>query len=313
MYGDPEVHGIRHTIAAHEGVRPENIVVGEGIDSLLGLLVRLVCAPGDAVVTSDGAYPTFNFHVAGFGGALRKVPYVADREDPSALRETARSTRAKLIYFANPDNPMGSWHPRSAVEAFVADVPDGCLLVLDEAYGQFLPPDDLPQIDADDPRVIRFRTFSKAYGMAGARVGYGIGAPALIKSFDKVRNHFGLARISQAGALAALEDQAYLAHAIAQVQAATARISEIAIQNGLEPLPTAANFVALDCGRDGRFAKSVLDALVENGVFVRMPSVAPQDRCIRVSAGRSDDLDLFADALPRALAQAREKVIGADV
>ena len=305
MYGDPENHDLRHAIAAHEAVAPENIVVGEGIDGLLGYLVRmLVSGPDDAVVTSDGAYPTFNYHVAGFGGALHKMPYRGDSEDPGALLAKARDTGAKLIYLANPDNPMGSWHGRAVVEDMVARVPNGCLLVLDEAYGQFLAPDDVPVIEPGDPRVIRMRTFSKAYGMAGARVGYGIGAPDLITAFNKVRNHFGISRISQAGALAALADQDHLNQVIARVASARDRIAQIAAANGLVALPSAANFVTIDCGRDGDFARAVLAELIARGIFVRMPFVAPQDRCIRISAGTDADLDLFAQALPQALAAA---------
>ena len=305
MYGDPENHDLRQALAAHEGVAPDNIIVGEGIDGLLGYLVRLVTGPGDAVVTSDGAYPTFNYHVAGFGGALHKVPYLDDREDPQALLGKAREVGARLIYFANPDNPMGSWHGRDPVEAMVAAVPDGALLVLDEAYAQFLSPEDLPRVDPSDPRVIRMRTFSKAYGMAGARVGYGIGHPDLIAAFNKVRNHFGMSRISQAGALAALGDRDHLAGVIGAVRGALDRIAAIAAENGLTALPTAANFVAIDCGRDGDFARAALRELVARGIFVRMPFIAPQDRCIRVSAGRKADLDAFAEALPPAVAAAR--------
>ena len=311
-YGDPENHDLKHALAAHHGVAAENIMVGEGIDGLLGYLVRLLVGHGDAVVTSDGAYPTFNYHVAGFGGALNKVPYSGDQEDPEALLAKASETQAKLIYFSNPNNPMGSWHPRAVVEDMVARVPDGSLLVLDEAYAQFLPEDDRPRITANDPRVIRFRTFSKAYGMAGARVGYGIAAPNLITAFNKVRNHFGMSRISQAGALAALADSGHLSSVVSQVRAGNARIAEIAAQNGLTTLPSAANFVAVDCGKDDVFAKAVLDALVAGGVFVRMPFVAPQNRCIRVSSGRSEDLDALATALPHALEAARNNISRAD-
>ncbi len=305
MYGDPENHDLRHALAEAEGVGPENIIVGEGIDGLLGYTVRLIAGPGDAVVTSDGAYPTFNYPVAGYGAALHKVPYRDDREDPQALFGKARETGAKLVYFANPDNPMGSWHPRETVEAMVRDMPEGCLLVLDEAYAQFLEPEDTPRIDPADPRVVRFRTFSKAYGMAGARVGYGIAAPDLITAFNKVRNHFGMARISQAGALAALQDHGYLAEVLRKVAEARARIAEIAAAAGLTALPSATNFVAIDCGGDGEFARAVLKYLIEQGIFVRMPFVAPQDRCIRVSAGTPADLDAFAEALPTALDRAR--------
>lgn len=304
-YGDAESFELRHALAAHHGVKPENILVGEGIDGLLGNLVRLTVAPGDAVVTSDGAYPTFNYHVAGFGGTLHKVPYRDDAEDPAALVARAAEVDAKLIYISNPDNPMGSVHPAATILKMLGAVPDGTLLVLDEAYIDLAPDGTAPDIDADDPRVIRMRTFSKGYGMAGARVGYAIGAAPLIAAFDRIRNHFGMSRISQAGALAALRDQDWLAEVKARVTEARDRIAAIARQNDLTPLPSAANFVAIDCGADGAFAKRVLQELVARGVFVRMPFVAPQDRCIRVSCGTPDMLDAFARALPQALDAAR--------
>ena len=140
--------------------------------------------------------------------------------------------------------------------------------------------------------------------MAGARIGYAIGVPETIKAFDKVRNHFGVNRIAQAGALAALEDAAFLTDVQSKVRAARARIGEIAADNGLSALPSETNFVAVDCGRDGDYARKVLSLLVERGIFVRMPGVAPMDRCIRVSAGTKEDLDAFAEEFPRALKDA---------
>ena len=305
MYGDPASHDLRRALADHMGVAMENIVVGEGIDGLLGYLVRLVVGAGDAVVTSDGAYPTFNYHVAGFGGVLHKVPYRDDHEDLEALCAKAAEVDAKLIYFANPDNPMGSWVEGAEIEAALARVPEGCVLLLDEAYVEFAPVGAVPRIDVDDPRVIRMRTFSKAYGMAGARVGYAVGAANLITSFNKIRNHFGMNRAAQAAALAALHDAEWLAQTQASVAHARAEIARIAAANGLTALPSATNFVAVECGQDGEFARKVLAALVARGLFVRMPFVAPQDRCIRISCGRAQDLALFEAALPDALAEAR--------
>jgi len=305
MYGDPEIHDLRTAIAAHHAVGIGNIVVGEGIDGLLGYLVRMTVEPGDAVVTSDGAYPTFAFHVAGYGGTLHKVPYRGDHEDPHALVDRARATGAKLVYLANPDNPMGSVHPAATIEAMIAALPDGTLMVLDEAYIDLAPPGTAPRIAADDPRVIRLRTFSKGYGMAGARVGYGVAAPDLITAFNKLRNHFGVGRMVQAGALTALADQAHLAWVQAQVALARAEMGRIAAANGLMALPSATNFVTMDCGGDGAFARRVLAELAARDIFVRMPFVAPQDRCIRVSLGDAPAEALFAAALPAALAAAR--------
>ncbi|MFO8125188.1 pyridoxal phosphate-dependent aminotransferase [Yoonia sp.] len=308
MYGDAESHDLRHALATHHGIAAENIMVGEGIDGLLGPLVRLYAGPGDAVVTSAGAYPTFNYHVAGFGGALHTVPFKENCEDPDALLAKAATVGAKLIYISNPDNPMGSWHNAEVMQEMIDRLPPGCLLVLDEAYIDLAPDGTAPPIDPDAPNVIRMRTFSKAHGMAGARVGYAIGSRDVISGFNKVRNHFGMCRISQQGALAALQDTEWLAHIQNEVAKARQKIKEIARQNGLTPLPSATNFVTIDCGRDGDFARAVLAALVGEGIFVRMPFVAPQDRCIRVSCGPDPQIEAFAQALPRALAQAHEKL-----
>lgn len=304
MYGDPEAFALTAAIAAHHGVAPASVAVGEGIDGLLGNLVRLLVAPRDPVVSSRGAYPTFAYHVAGFGGVLHAAPYRDDAEDPEALAALALRTGARLVYLANPDNPMGTWRPAADIAALVAALPEGAVLCLDEAYADFAPARAIPPLDPSEPRLIRMRTFSKAHGLAGLRVGYALGEPRLIAAFDRVRNHFGVGRIAQAGALAALADTAWLDHVRAEVAAARARIAAIAGASGLAALPSATNFVAVDCGRDGAFARAVLRGLAERGVFVRMPFVAPQDRCIRISAGRPADLDILAEALPAALAAA---------
>ena len=304
MYGDPEIHDHKAALAAHHGVRPQNLVVGEGIDGLLGLLVRLLVAPGTPVVTSAGAYPTFAFHVAGFGGRLVTVPYRDDAEDPEALLLAARKAGAPLVYLANPDNPTGSWHTGARIAEMIARLPGDAVLCLDEAYADFAPADAIPPVDPRDPRVIRMRTFSKAHGMAGVRVGYAIAHQDLAAAFDRVRNHFGVGRIAQAGALAALADRDWLAGVVRDVARGRAHLVDIATRHGLRTLPSATNFVAIDCGRDGAHARRVLKALTERGIFVRMPSVAPQDRCIRVTVGRPADLDAFAAALPGALAAA---------
>jgi histidinol-phosphate aminotransferase len=304
MYGDPENHDLKAALAQELGLAPANIVVGEGIDSLFGYTVRLFTEPGDTVVSSLGAYPTFNFHVAGYGGRLVTVPYVDDREDPASLLAATQRERPKLIYLANPDNPMGSWWPADAMQALIDAVPTDTVLVLDEAYIEFAPPGTAPRLDVARPNVIRYRTFSKAHGMAGARIAYAIADENVAKAFDKIRNHFSVNRIAQAGALAALADKAHLASVIEKVAAARESIGAIARANGLAPLPSATNFVTIDCGRDGAYAKRVLDGLIAQGVFVRMPGVAPLNRCIRVSAGTPADLAVFAEALPTALAAA---------
>ncbi|MCF6272169.1 MAG: pyridoxal phosphate-dependent aminotransferase [Rhodobacteraceae bacterium] len=311
-YGDPESFELKAALAAKHGVLPENIVIGEGIDGLLGYLVRLLIAPGDGVVTTAGAYPTFNYHVTGYGGALHMVPYVEDTESPALLLKKAFDTDAKLIYIANPDNPMASVNSAKAVQEMINNLPENAVLCLDEAYIEFAPEGCAPKIDTSHPRVIRFRTFSKAYGMAGARVGYAITHPDFAKAFDKVRNHFGMNRAAQAGALAALDDAGYLAETLENVAVAKARIADIARANGLVPLPSATNFITVDCGQDADFAKALVAALGTLGVFIRMPFSAPQNRCIRISAGKPADLDLLEKSLPEALRRVAETKTNAD-
>jgi histidinol-phosphate aminotransferase len=300
-YGDPENQDLKKVIAEQLGVAPENIACGGGIDGLLGLVVRLFIDPSDAVATSLGAYPTFNFHVAASGGKLVTTPYVNDKEDPASLLNLVKSEKAKLLYFANPDNPMGSVWPAGDVQNLIDNVPDTCMLLLDEAYVEFAPDDTAPAFKVTRKNLLRFRTFSKAHGLAGIRVGYVIGHADMISAFDKIRNHFGISRISQAGAIAAIQDQDWVSHVKREVITARARIRDITRDNGLTPLPSATNFMAIDCGRDGSYAKSIVDGLLKHGIFIRMPGVAPLNRCIRVSCGRKHDLDLLAEALPLVL------------
>lgn len=304
MYADPENHDLRTGIAEFHGVNAENIMVGEGIDGLLGLTCMMFLNPGDRVVTTEGAYPTFNFHVEAHGGLLTQVPMRDGREDLAALLDAARRESAKLLYVSNPNSPMGTWWPGDQIADTIRALPSATVLVLDEAYVDTAPPGTAPPLDVSDRQVIRYRTFSKAYGLAGARIGYAIAGAETIATFDKVRNHYGINRIGQIGALAALQDQKYLTNVIAKISAARDRISGAARDNGLSPIPSAASFVAIDCGGGGAFAKSVLDELMSRDVFVRKPAAPGLDRCIRVSCGRDRDLDVFIEELPRALAAA---------
>ena len=304
MYGDPTSFELRCALAEKHKISTENIVVGEGIDGLLGYLVRLLISEGDHVVTSDGAYPTFNYHVSGFGGNLHKVPYLDDCEDIVSLMKKARSVDAKLIYFANPDNPMGTHVPGDKIVEALKELPLGCLLILDEAYSEFAPAASLPSLEITDTRVVRLRTFSKAYGMAGARVGYAMAEENLIKSFEKIRNHFGMNRVAQKAAFEALSDNQWLLEMVQKVENGRQRIYKIAASNNLKSITSSTNFVAIDCGKDGSFAKKVLTELISLGIFVRMPFVSPQDRCIRISVGKKKDLDKFETAFPIALERA---------
>lgn len=303
-YGDPENHELKAALGRHLGVPAASIAVGGGVDGLLGLIVRLYVEAGQPVVTSLGGYPTFNYHVAGYGGRLVTVPYADDREDLDGLLAAVRRENAPLVYLANPDNPMGTWWEADEISRLIEALPETTMLVLDEAYGETAPASAIPPLDVSRPNVLRMRTFSKAYGLAGMRCGYAVGEADAIRAFDKVRDHFGMCRMTQAAALAALADTDYLAATLERIAGSRARIAEIAAASGLSCLPSATNFVAIDCGRDGDFALAVLQELVERDIFVRKPGAPGLDRCIRVSAGPAAEMDLFAEALPQALAAA---------
>lgn len=303
-YGDPEVHDLRAAVAGHVGVPAANIVIGEGIDGLHGLIARLIIEPGDVAVTSLGAYPTFNYHVTGFGGRVVAVPYRGMQEDLDGLLEAARRERAKVIYLSNPDNPMGSHWEAPELDGFIAALPDETLLLLDEAYCETATDFDLPALDILRPNIIRTRTFSKAYGLAGMRVGYAIGEARFISAFDRVRNHFGVTRLGQVAALAALADQDWLHQVVGKVAAARERLYGIAASAGLTAVSSQANFVAIDCGRDGDYAMKVLKALEARGVFVRKPMAPGLDRHIRISVGPDAEMDIVAEELPGALRDA---------
>ncbi len=295
-YADPENYELRAALARHHGVGVEHVSVGCGIDDLLGLVVRAYLDAGETAVTSLGAYPTFNYHVAGYGGRLERVPYRDDRNDLEALAEAARRVGARLAFLANPDNPTGSWHTAADLAAFVDALPVDCLLLLDEAYVEFAPAEAVPPLDVADPRVVRLRTFSKAHGMAGARIGYALATPETIQTFDKIRLHFGVNLVAQAGALASLGDAAYLAGVIAAVAAGREDYTRLGAALGIPTLPAATNFVAFDAGEPAR-ARALLAALVERDVFVRMPGAPPLDRLVRVTVGTPEQRALFATIL----------------
>ncbi len=294
-YGDPEAFELRTKVGQSlGGIGVDRLVMGAGIDELLGVLVRLVTEPGDPVVTSKGAYPTFNYHVAGFGGRLVAVPYRDDKEDLDALADAVRREGAKLVYLSNPDNPMGSWHEGAAIEGFVQSLPETTLVVLDEAYAEFAPEGALPVLAFTDPRMVRLRTFSKAHGLAGLRIGYAMADPEVIRAIGKIRNHFGVNRFAQAAAMAALDDPAFTTGVVTEVGRGRADYAGLVSECGMTPLPSATNFVTIDVGGPER-AVALLQALEAESVFIRMPGVAPLNRCIRVTVGPAADRARFAE------------------
>lgn len=312
-YGDSSSYALKQALAQHHAIDPGHIVIGEGIDALLAYLARLYVNVGTSIINTLGSYPTFNYHVVGYGGVLHEVPYREDAHtDCDALVQKAHDTKARMVYLANPDNPTGTWHRADVIMKMADDLPEECLLVLDEAYADFAPEDTVPPVDCTPGNVLRLRTFSKSYGLAGARIGYAIAHPDVIAGFHKIRNHFGISPIAQSGALAALQDQDYLAEIKENVARARQKITKIAHDNGLRAMTSTTNFVTLDCGRGREFAQSVLGALLAQGVFIRTGSQAPCDAYLRISCGTDEALKYFAKALPRALHAAEAEAEAAE-
>lgn len=305
FYGDAHCYPLRQELARLYGVDGDHLVFASGIDELLGLIARAFLNPGDGVTTSLGGYPTFNYHVEGFGGIIHEVPYQKGKNDLEGLSETAAKTGSRIVYLANPDNPTGTWYSAEELADFRASLPADCLLLLDEAYIEFAPKSaDLP-IDPSDRGIIRTRTFSKVYGMAGARIGYALTHPEIARAFDKIRNHFGVNHIAQAGALAALQDSDFVQKVVASVEQGRREYEELAQSLGFTAYPSATNFVAIDVGSEER-AVSLREALWERGVFVRTPGAPPLNRCLRVTVGTPEERTQFA-AILRETVQALSK------
>lgn len=297
LYGEPDSTDLREALAEKHGVQLNQISVGSGIDDLLGLIARAFVEPGKPVVTSLGGYPTFNYHVEGFGGVLHRVPYRADfRNDLEGLAQRASEVSPNLVYLANPDNPTGTYYTPTELSAFRATLPENTSLVLDEAYIEFAPQTTDGTDLATDPRVIRLRTFSKAHGLAGARIGYMLADNAIVEAFNKIRHHFGVNRVAQAAALASLQDEAFLQTVVREVALGRNHYGEIAEAVGAKAIPSATNFVAFDFGSKVR-ADQVLANLLEQGVFVRKPGVPLLDQLVRITVGPKDARDQLAEIM----------------
>jgi histidinol-phosphate aminotransferase len=294
LYGDPENAALREAIAVREGVQAERVVTGAGIDDLLGIFVRILLNPGDVAVATHGCYPTVVYHMNGYGARLETTPYRNYRNDLAGLAETAKRVNARLVYLANPDNPTGSYHTGADVAAMLAQLEPHCALLLDEAYIELAPAVARQSLPRDDPRLIRLRTFSKAYGMAGARIGYAVTAPEVAQTYNKVRLHFGVNRVAQAGALAALADQRYVSGVARKVAAGRAEYVALAAEVGLTALDSVTNFVAYETGSTDR-ARAIVRELAERDIFVRSPGYGLTS-LVRVSVGDAGSRQFFAAA-----------------
>ncbi len=295
-YGDPESYDLRAALAARHGCEIENLSVGSGIDDLMGLAVRAFVAPGAVALTTRGTYPTFNYHVMGFGAQLATVDYRPDGLlDVDALIAAARKLRPAIVYAANPDNPSGTLLPADEMVRLFEGLPDESLLFLDEAYADFVDESRLFP-DFVHGRLLRVRTFSKAYGMAGARIGYAIATPRNVATFQKIRLHYGVNRNAQIGALASLGDPEFAQHVAAETARGREEYYKLASSLGRPCLESRANFVCIDFASN-EAATQIMNALLARGVFIRKPSAPPLDRFVRVSVGTPAERDEFAARL----------------
>lgn len=299
-YPDGTYESLRVALALRLRTDVEGIVIGPGIDGLLGHIAWAFMNPGDTAITSRGSYPTFEYAVAGVGGRIERVEYRNDRPDTGGLLDLAKKHWARLVYLANPDNPSGARTPREEVEALQRELPRDCLLVLDEAYFEF----SGENYELPNENVIRLRTFSKGYGMAGLRVAYAFGHRNTVGAINRFRMHFEVNRLGAAAAEAALGDVEFLRNMVEEVRRGRDEYGELATSLGLTSLPSHTNFVAIDLGAFER-AQAMVIALQEAGVFVRMPWAAPLNRCIRVTVGtpgqRARFAEIFRDLLKRGL------------
>ena len=297
-YGDPESYVLRSQLADMHSVAMDEICVDSGIDTLLGLSVRMLVESGTPVVTSLGAYPTFNYHVNGYGGNLSTVPYRNNHEDSEALITAAHELSAKMVYLSNPDNPMGTCLKSKTVALMIRQLPENCVMILDEAYVEFAADNVAPPIDTNNPQLIRMRTFSKAYGLAGMRIGYAIAHRELIGGLNRIRNHFGINRLAQIAASASLTDAEMLPNVTKQVVTGRQRIYQLASTLSLDYLNSSTNFVAVNLGSNDR-ATEILKSLNNAGVFIRMPNVSPLNNYIRVGIGTKAEHAVFAEEFSR--------------
>ncbi|AKF86094.1 histidinol-phosphate aminotransferase [Myxococcus fulvus] len=298
-YSDPAQLELRTAIAQGRGLTHEHVVVAEGIEGLLGLFTRAYLDPGDTAVTSLGGYPSFDYYVRGCGGRLVHVPYTrAGWNDLDALVDAARRQRAKLLYLANPDNPTGTHHGPAELERLLDQLPEECLLLLDEAYVEFADPGSVLPFTRSRPHLVRLRTFSKAYGLAAARVGYALASPEQVSTLDRIRQHFAVSQLSQELALAAWRDVDFLGQVIGATREGREHYAELARRVGATVLPSSANFVSFDFGGTTR-ARAVARWLDEKDILVRHPS-EPFGQLVRITVGPLAARELLAEVLASA-------------
>ena len=302
LYPDGGAFYLRKKLAAELGLTPEHIVVGNGSNELIEFLGHVFLSPGRSIVMADRAFVVYRLIAAMFGAEVIDVEMQAHTHDPMAMVDALRDD-TRLLFIANPNNPTGTMVDEGSLSAFLDRLPGHVVPVLDEAYIELLPegrrPDSVGFVREGRP-VILLRTFSKAYGLAGLRVGYAIGPPEAMALLQRVRQPFNVNALALAGALAALDDEAHLAATRTMVEEGLAFFEAECKSMNLEFIPSVANFIMVRTGN----GRKVFEALQTRGVIARPMDGYRMPEYIRLTVGAPDENLKAMRALRDVLAEA---------
>jgi len=314
-YPEDDCTELRRKLAAHHGIPEEQVLVTAGSTALLALLCQTLLAPGLNAVTSERSFIVYGMAVHATGAQLMEAPMRDDALDLAGILE-AINEHTRIVFLANPNNPTGTLHDAAAIDRFVAEVPGHVVVVLDEAYyeyaahfGERRRVEYSRSLDCvrRGAAVIVLRTFSKAHGLAGLRVGYGLGPADLLSYCARVRNTFSVSSVAQAAALAALEDHAHLERTVIN-NAEQAQIVGVGLAElGYRVVPTWANFLYCDVGVD---ATGVTERLRGEGISVRPLGGWGAPTCMRVSIGTLQQNAAFLDAMQQIVKQTPKDAVG---
>ena len=298
-YPDGNGFALKTALAARFGVGREQVVLGNGSNDILELATQAFLRPGDQAVYSQHAFAVYPLATQARGATGVAVPARALGHDLSAMRD-AITPRTRMVFVANPNNPTGTWLSAQAMKSFVASVPRDVLIVLDEAYNEYLPPThraDTASWIATHPNLVVSRTFSKAYGLAGLRVGYGLMDLAVADMLNRVRQPFNVNSVAQAAALAALADTDYVEESARLNFAGLEQLMRGLDALGIGYVPSHGNFLLVRIGD----AAAVYDKLLHKGVIVRPVANYGLPEHLRVTVGLEEENRRFLSALREAL------------
>jgi histidinol-phosphate aminotransferase len=304
-YPDGGIYRLHEALAARHGVASEQIAVGAGADGCLDMLSQATLDPGDEVVCCWPSFPSYVIYARKQGASAVTVPLREQRYDLEALAGAA-GARAKLVYVCHPNNPTGTMNTKEELDRFFDAVPEHVLVVIDQAYFEYIDRPDYP--DAVETyvkagrRVVVLRTFSKIYGLAGLRVGYAVGPADVVAAMTKTRRPFDVTTQAQAAALASLDDDAEIARRRGLNAQGLAQLQRTVREHGFAPGEGAVgNFVYVEVGDE---APRLYEALLREGVIVRPLAGFGAPRALRISVGSPEENVFFAEALGRVLARA---------